>query len=202
MNIHELRKQVEQIKGKRNTIKKLLDKNKTTINQLEVDVGDASVALELIHKAAIQTQSALKFNIETPVTTALSKILDDPYVFELVFDIKRDRTSCDLLFTREGQSIKPKDGSGGTALDIASIALRVAMFQIASKKSSPVFILDEIFKHVSEDKRVFTGEFIKTLCDKLGLQFIMISHDQKHLVSHADRTFSVSMQNKVSNVSY
>jgi DNA repair exonuclease SbcCD ATPase subunit len=201
MDIKNIRNKIEQIKGRRDSAKERLTHYEETVKTLKDDISNAEKALELIHKASLQTQSALKFNIETPVTTALSTILEEPYKLDLVFDIKRDRTSCQLLFTRDGYSVEPKEASGGTALDIASVALRIAMHQIASKKSDNVFILDEVFKHVSQDRRLYTGELIKTLCDKLGAQFIMISHDQQHLVSHADKTFTVSMKNGISKVS-
>jgi len=200
MDSTHLRHKIERLKGKRETLLHLLQKNEEALVKIKDEEIASEQALEFLQKVAIETQSSLKYNIETPVTSALAAVLEEPYEFKIDFDIKRGRTDCKLLFSRDGNTVTPKDSSGGTALDVAAFALRIALWSIAVDKTRPVMILDECFKHVSEDLRAKTGAFVKKLSEAMGIQFILVSHDQKNLVSNADKVFHVKLKNRISTV--
>lgn len=199
MDVNSLVEKYQKIVGRKEAIENSLRQKEDELSLILSHKTNAEYALEIIQKVALETQSSLKYNIEAPVTAALEAILDEPYEFKLNFDIKRNKTECALKFSRNGLEVTPKDASGGTALDIASIALRIALHSIAVNKTKPIFILDESTKHVSADKREAVSTLIKELSDKLGIQFIIVSHDEK-LTASADSVFRVTLRNGVSSI--
>lgn len=199
MDVDTIVNSYQRIIGRKEAIEASLTSKKMELEDISNKIIGGEMALEIIQKVALETQSALKYNIEAPVTIALESILDEPYEFKLNFDIKRNKTECALKFSRNGNEITPKDSSGGTALDIASFALRLALYSVSFNKTMPVFLLDEFTKHVSVDKREMVSAFVKELADKLDYQFITISHDEK-LTSSADNVIRVSMRDGVSSI--
>jgi len=199
MDVNSLVEKYQKIVGRKEAVENSLRQKEDELSLILSHKTNAEYALEIIQKVALETQSSLKYNIEAPVTAALEAILDEPYEFKLNFDIKRNKTECALKFSRNGSEVTPKDASGGTALDIASLALRIALHSIAVNKTEPMFILDESTKHVSADKREAVSTLIKELSDKLGIQFIIVSHDEK-LTASADSVFRVALRNGVSSI--
>lgn len=124
---------------------------------------------------------------------------EDPYKLTMEFVDRRDKNECDLRFERQGNLMKPLDSSGVGAIDVASFALRIAAWSIQFPKSRPVIILDEPFKFLDKSKHGRAFEMLKELSLKLGLQFIIVTHEEG-LTENADRIFKVSNTKRTSKV--
>lgn len=101
---------------------------------------------DLIVETSNKVQLDVAERISSIVSLALSSTGFD-YSFVIKFVQRRGTTEADLLFVKDGEELNPLTCSGGGALDIASFALRIAIWSL--NKKSPVFILDEPFKHLS-----------------------------------------------------
>jgi len=66
-------------------------------------------------------------------------------------------------------------------------------------KKRNVIILDEPLRFLSEDKQERASQMIKELSDRLGIQFIIVTHNAT-LAGYADKVFRVRMRNKKSVV--
>jgi len=150
----------------------------------------------LMQQAAKETQSLLEHEISNIVTLAIQSVFDEPYEFIARFVERRNKTECDLLFLLEGQEVDPMESSGGGLLDVASLALRIAFWNL--NRTSPVFILDEPLKWLSVDMHHKASAMFKMLSDKLGIQFIIVSH-LEDLKESADRVFTVK-KGKIASV--
>ena len=147
----------------------------------------------LFQKAAEMTQKQLEFHISGLVSTALAAVWDDPYEFKVEFIQRRGKTEADLWLIRNGSKIKPLDASGGGVVDILSIALRMAFWSL-TKETRPLLILDEPFKHLSNNLQSKASAMLRMISKKLKLQILMISHIEE-LVANADRVFWARLQN-------
>ena len=107
------------------------------------------------------------------------------------FEIKRSQTEAQCWFVRNGERIRPMDAAGGGAVDIASFALRVTLWSLG--KTAPVIVLDEPVKFVSRDLQSRAGLMMRELSERLGLQFIIVSHDPD-IIEGAHRTFRAQMK--------
>ncbi len=123
------------------------------------------------------------------VSSALAAVFpNNPYKFVVNFEQRRNTTECDLLFERNGQTMKPLYDSGLGAADIASTALRISYW--SSGESRPIIIIDEPCKNLSLTYRAAAAAMFSELCKKLNLQMIVITHipefrkgcDKMHLV--------------------
>jgi len=132
-------------------------------------------ALEIIQKLALETQEQLTFHITDMVNFAVSQIpFQAAYTFEAKFLIKNNKPACEFFYVRDGQKMQPKFDSGGL-LDVVSLALRLSLWSLKKGKKSNIFILDEPFKHLSDDLLPYACDMLRVLTDKLQLQVILIT---------------------------
>lgn len=191
------RLKLERERGYRDTLV-----NRQTVHQQKLtDVDNtliyAEEALAFIQQVAKATQGQVKVHIEDIVTMALETIMDNPYKLELDFVLRRNKTECDIYFVRNGRRIKPIDESGGGAVDIASFASRIALWSLSS--SDNVLVFDEPFKFVSKQYQAKVAELLNKLSDKLGLQIIMVSHNDNY-IQQADKIIEVYKDNETSKI--
>lgn len=169
------------------------EKAKSCVRGLEL----ARKAKLIVQTVAEDTQNRVKYHISNTVTTALSTVFPDPYVFKLNFVKKRGRTEGELRFEKDGYEYVPVDDSGGGVLDIASFALRLAMWGLEG--SSQVVLLDEPSKHLSEKYQDRYCDLLRALQNDLNIQFIIITHIEK-LKASADTLVTVANGKIASNI--
>lgn len=152
--------------------------------------SDAKEARVLLQKVARITQSSIEYHISNIVSSALLSVFGpDAYEFKARFEERRNKTECDLLFIRNEEELDPMEDSEGGALDIASFALRIAIWCI--KKTAPIFFLDEPGKHTSAIYQDKSSQMVKMISEKLGIQFIIITH-QLLMAEYADTVFKLN----------
>lgn len=172
----------------------------TAINKREYlieEVANVSLARNIFQIVGSRTQATLEYHISNIVTLALHSVFDNPPSFKVKFEMRRNKTECDLLFEEQGQEYKPIDASGGGVLDVVSFALRIAFWSI--RKNRPTLILDEPFRNVSPDLQSKVSEMIKTISDKLHIQILMVSHAED-INQAADKTFVCTKTNNISEL--
>ena len=189
-SINALRQTLEQRKGQRAQIKKSIKEMKNQIKVLKQQLANHEKAREIIREVGLITQQQLQVHISDIVSLALEAVFPDPYTLEVDFTERRNRTECDLFFSRKGERIDPITASGGGAVDVASFALRVASWSMAIPHSRNTLILDEPFRYLSTELLPQAGEMLKQLAEELGLQIIMVTHSEE-LMENADKTFEV-----------
>ena len=152
----------------------LLDKQKNTQEDLD-GKKERQKGLEkaqvFLQKVAQDTQGQLRYYVKDIVQLALDTCFPGEYEFDLVYEIKRGKTEAKLLFLSGEEEIDPLDASGGGVVDIAAFALRIAQWTLGSTRNT--IILDEPFKHLSDDLQPLGAEVLKQLSDKLKIQFIL-----------------------------
>lgn len=166
---------------------KLLDTQKQ-LEKAEQDYQNALKAREIINIVAKDTQQQLEMRITNIVSMALAAVFPDPYQFKLVFNERRNQTEADLLLVRDGEELSPVEGAGGGVLDVVSFALRIAVLLMSNYRR--IIILDEPFRHLSADLQPKASEMMKMLSDKLGIQFIMVSHEEG-IIDCADNIITI-----------
>ena len=146
---------------------------------------------ERLRDLAIETANHVQIDVAERISSIVSAALSltgFDYEFKVQFVQRRGTTEADLLFVKDGEELHPLSCSGGGALDIASFALRIALWSL--NKSSPVFILDEPFKFLSLDLQENAGNMLHALAERFGLQIIMVSHNER-IIAGADNLITV-----------
>lgn len=154
----------------------------------------ARVILQIV---AANMQKTLEFHIANVVTMALASVFDDPYEFKVQFETRRNQTEVDFFFLRNGNEIEPIDNSGCGAIDVAALALRMAVWNISNSRA--LLILDEPMKFLSRDMQSRCSALLSDLSKQLDIQLLMVTHISE-LIEQADRIFQVKLVNGVSKI--
>jgi len=193
--IQDLRNALERKKGKRDQIEISIETLSEKISETSRDLRRHEEARIILQTVGLETQKQLQYHISDITSLALEAVFPDPYELVAEFVERRNKTECDLYFTRRNSRTDPMDASGGGAVDIAAFALRIASWSMKNPKRRNVIILDEPMKNLSQDLQERGSQMIKELSTKLGLQFIIVTHEET-LTEHADKVFHVRQSKK------
>lgn len=176
-------------KAEKVLLTEIVEKNSTKLLSMKDRLDKLQKTGILLRTVGTETLKNLEFHISNLVTMALKAV--NPKFPKLVmeFNIRRNQTECDIEFEDElGNRSNPIGSSGGGVLDVASFGLRTAFWAI--RKNRPVMLLDEPFKFLSPGLHRKAGEMVKKISDKLGIQFIMVSHSTT-INEVADKVFEI-----------
>jgi DNA repair exonuclease SbcCD ATPase subunit len=199
MTTKEIRSRLERLKGSREQIKKDIRSNEESLKSDKRELIRYEQAKEVLREVGIKTQQQLQYHISDITSLALEAVFPDPYKLEVEFIQRRNKTECDIYFSRAENRVDPISASGGGAVDIAAFALRIASWSLERPHSRATIILDEPMRFVSEGLRDQASRMIKEVSQKLGVQFIIITHEPK-LAAYADKVFEVRNKKGVSRV--
>jgi DNA repair exonuclease SbcCD ATPase subunit len=197
--IQSLRTHLDQQKGRRSQIERHLDDLNNRVRDARRGLHRHEQAREIIREVGLRTQQQLQVHISDITSLALEAVFDDPYELVVEFVQRRNKTECDLYFQRDGQRVDPISASGGGAVDVAAFALRIAAWSMQTPRSRNTIILDEPLRFLSEDLQEQASRMIKELSERLGIQFVIITHEET-LAQHADKTFEVRLRKGVSRI--
>ena len=184
----------------RNSVNKLIVKYNMLQDNIEEATGkyDEYFTTLKSYDAAITVLQALagnlQNNVKDKIISIVQKALDATLpgmFFDIEFVTRRDKTECDLICADAyGNRQDILNGYGGGLKQIISFALRVAVWSL-DKEASPVILLDEPMTFVSEGMRQMSADLITTLSKDLGIQFIVVSHEQE-ILNAGTRTYKVT----------
>lgn len=201
-DIRELRSAIERKAGERDSLTRLRVEAVATLTAAETRLAAIEEARLILQTVAQKTQEGIVFHISEIVTAALDAVFeDDAYTFKIEFVQRRGKTEADVFFERDGNRVDPLTASGGGCVDVASFALRVALWSLLrrAKGVADTIVLDEPFRFLSRALQPKAGAMLKMLSEKLNVQFLFVTHVQD-LVDSADRVFRVEKQGKYSKV--
>lgn len=201
MGLNDLRQKLERKKGSQIQLQTDLQTAKSEEETISNEIINTEAAQAIIQIVAQKTQEELEYRLSEIVSLALSAVFDDPYKLKVNFVIRRGKTECDLLFEKNGEIFDPLTSSGGGAIDIAAMALRVAIWTLTQPQTRNVLILDEPFRFLSREYQMKASIMLSELSKKLrpNLQIIMVSHSES-LIEGADKVFQVTIKKEVSQI--
>ena len=157
-------------------------------------LGVAREATIFLEEIANSRRGSMKKKIEDVVSEALRLIYGPDYKVELTYGVKNNRSSLDIEMVRTtkdlGEVRRELGGFGGGMADTISVPLRL-MVLLGSKQVARICVLDESWKHMDTVRIETVAEFLKALCDRLGMQVIIGTHHDA-VKEIADRVYLVS----------
>ena len=192
-NITLLRNKLEQQKGAKAQLEKSLSDLHLSLQNKKRSLIRHEQAREIIREVGIKTQEQLAFHISDITSLSLESVFDNPYTLQTNFVQRRNKTECDLYFVRDENKVDPLTASGVGAVDVASFALRIASWSMMQPRTRNTIILDEPFRYLSENYQEQASKMVKEISEKLGIQFLIITHEEV-LTTYADRVFQVSIR--------
>ena len=199
-SIKNIQNKIQYKKGQCAQIQKSIDTLSYTIKHDKRTLHQHEKALEIVKYVGLNMQKQLEYHLSTQVSLAMEAIFDEPYKLKVNFIEKRGKTEVELLFVKRDLEFPPIGSAGGGAIDIASLALRIAYWSMRQDtKVRPLLLLDEPFSRLKgEDANKRALAIVQEISQKLGLQIITVSDERmprEDIISNADKVFHVS-QNK------
>lgn len=191
MDISFCEKKINQASGQVSLLAKNLDEKKKEEKKLCQYKIDLEIAQTFLQEVAKKTQEQLRFHITDIVQLALDTCFPNRYTFDVVFEIKRGKTEAKLVFVSEGEETDIMEAAGGGLVDLSALALRIVSWSLG--QTDDVLILDEPFKHLSEDLQPLAAEVLAEVSKELKLQFIIITH-RPEITDIADKIFDVKLR--------
>lgn len=142
------------------------------------EAQEAEDARAILQTAAQLVQQRAHARIAGTVGRCLSAVFDEPYKFDITFEQRRGKTEALLTFERGGYTVDPMSQAGGGVVDVCSFALRLAGLLASRPAKRRLLVLDEPMRCLSKEYRPAAKQLIETLAAELGVQFIIITHDQ------------------------
>lgn len=199
-NIAELKRTLAERRGKLDYLMRERDRVRVLRERAGAARVDAEEAQRIIQHVAQLTQQQLEYHVSELVTLALAAVFPDPYALRLEFKLKRGQSEAHLQLARGGLLLgNPTAESGGGVVDVVAFALRVSLWSLAHPRTRPTLVLDEPLRFLSRDLQAKAAAMIRELSRRLGLQFLVVTHEQS-LLGAADKVFRVTIQGGVSQI--
>lgn len=170
------RERINEVLGRYNHLKKRMVEEQEALKQAQANLLARRDALDLAQSVGQTLQEYVHRQIAAVVSKCLEAVFVEPYQFQIIFERKRGKTDARLVFIRDGQEIDPTSASGGGVVDVASFALRTACLLLVRPSARRVLVLDEPFKHLSDNYIPAVRELMQWLSEDMKIQFIMVTH--------------------------
>lgn len=176
MTLEEIRTATSKAQGSRLHLSEALASRELQIARSLEDTAAFEDVQRLIQETAQEVQEGIRFHIQDIVQHALDAIFGDTYKFLVEFTVSRGRTEARLLVEKGGNVMDDlMEDEGGTLVQIVAMALRIAVWTLAPTDN--VLIFDEPGNQVSAQYKPVFAEIIRGLSQRLGIQILMVSHD-------------------------
>lgn len=181
-----------------------LEENRKALTECQDNDIVYNQSKTVINDILLKTRDeALKF-IEDIVTVALQEVFTNKKL-KLKFQLKTDgaKTSVQAFIDEDGFLFSLDGPRGGGLKDLISIAILICVRTIVKPPIELPLLLDESFKflHSTEqcNYRANGFKFLKTICEKLDSQIIIITGDiVPEALQVADNVLTVKTKNKQS----
>lgn len=196
--LSKYRSYIDQKKGVRKRCIEEIQSLRNRKADAKTNLDEIMEAQRIIQLVAKETQDEIVFHITEIGTLALNSIFDSNYEFVLNFIEKNNKTCAEILFKHGNKLRRPINSSGFGAINIASFALRSALWNL--NRTRNVIIVDEPFRDLKGGNYPSkAGKLVSLLSKKMNLQIILVSHT-KEIIDYADRVFIVDKVNGISKV--
>lgn len=141
--------------------------------ELEDACGEAG---RLLARFADERQGRVVEAIESVTSAGLSSVFAEPMQLHLRQTVRARRVEIDVtVSTQDGLETPILEARGGGLAAVASFLLRVTVL-LLTNGARRLIVADESFAHLSAEYIPRMAEFLAELCERTGLQIILVTH--------------------------
>jgi DNA repair exonuclease SbcCD ATPase subunit len=188
----DLQQSLSSLRGQKALLLTQVETRKKLLEDLTHKREIYSKSIEIFTLIQEVTQQQIKEGFEKIVTFALQYVFGEEYKFQLYFERRGNLQECNFKFIDpKGTEITdPMEALGGGVLDVASIALRIALLELHKPKNTSFLALDEPTRNVSAQFIPKCGQFFKEINRKIKRQIIVVTH-QEALMEKSDTQIKI-----------
>lgn len=197
-SVPALRASVERAKVLRDVAASDLKRVTADVTRL-TDEGTMLVAVETFIRQMIDREVNIGvMAVEQLQTEGLQAVFDDQNIsVRADVEVQRGKVSVDLVTVQKyGNGVEieglANDSFGGSVSTVQSVLLRLIIMMRWGLH--PVLLLDESLPAFDSNYVTNMGKFLSTLCKRLGVDILMISHDPS-MIDAADHAYRIVTHN-------
>lgn len=164
------------------------------INEHNAHLSDLKLIETFLTRFADERQAQVYKQIEHTVSEGLLAVFDEDIKLEVsnkVVGARSETVFTVVSNTEEGElRTSIMDARGGGVAAIVGFLIQ-AVLVLLTPNLRPILFLDETFRNVSEEFQSPLGEFIKDLCERTGLQVVLVTH-QPTIAEFSDSWYAFS----------
>ena len=165
----------------------------------EVALHDQALAAfdQLVERWRVRTEE----RVSSLITHGLAAVFsDDSISVSVETTTKRDTAHMRFLLRQGGIELGNLiDGTGGSIVSVFSFLFRVVVTMHEQPPLRRVMLMDETFRMIAPDHMPALGSLLRELSDRLGFQFVLVSHEQE-LLDAADVVIEVTKHGDTASV--
>lgn len=187
-NIESIRRRLDLILQQKKQVESKLNDRKERFHALEEEYKNNQDSLKVLVEIGKAFRIMSMGKIEELVESSLRGVFEREYGFKVKMEEKRGQVETSFNVKDNGVELDPAFCTGGGLVDVIAMSLRSVLWRLKKQKTAPVMILDEPFRMLSEGFLPNAAALIKELSRKLGVQFIIVTHEPS-FAHAADKTF-------------
>lgn len=198
------RSRVDKLTGKQETLDEQLANAWQALQLSQIDIADWQKVQALFGKVSEYAREQLKVRVEHTVTAALQAIFEDSRLeFRIELKTVGGKPAAEWqVVSSYGETTvaaNPEDARGGGICDVVSLALRLALMELARPKPQGPVFLDEPGKMISAEYVPNLAEFLKQYGARTNRQIVLVTHHEA-LANAADVAYRVEQRDGISEV--
>ena len=166
------------MRGQASVVQTELDNARMALAKSEMDEAKLRKVLVLLRSVAGASRDHVVKTIVPLGQMALADVFGPDHRFEIEFNVTEKGTGMARILTGVGDALgSPLATDGASAAEvICDAVLRPLVVALQHPPLSRTIILDEPFAGVDPQNLPRLAWFLRTLCDELGMQFILTTH--------------------------
>jgi ABC-type glutathione transport system ATPase component len=190
-----VRSRLDRVLGRRDELRARLARSQAEVARLEAEEEVADLASGVIRTLIDNEVSASVKAVEELLTEGLQVVFDDQDLsVRADVDVQRGKVSVDFVTVQkhpngtvtEGLS---RESNGGAVTTVQSILLRIIVAKRRGLRS--VIFMDETLPAFDSKYVVNMAAFVKTLCERLGVDILLVCHHQPAMEEAADTAYRI-----------
>jgi DNA repair exonuclease SbcCD ATPase subunit len=146
------------------------------------------------------SREKIKWKLENIVNSALNCIYQDKIIkFKILPNKTKRGLQYDVYVETNGSLTPITDAKGGGVMDVVAISLKIAFLRLYRNHTRQVMILDEPFKYLDDQRIHLAVEWLKTISEKMGIQFLIVSHEDA-IIQNSNKVYMVKQINGKSEI--
>lgn len=183
---------ISTLEGQRSMVEGTQKRLGSEIGQLNQRISDLKILETYLAQFADERQLKVYQQIEMTVTEGLQSVFGEDIHLEITNKMvgARSETVFSLVSQTEEGELRTSimDSRGGGVAAIVGFLIQ-AVLVLLTPELRPIIFLDEAFRAVSSDYQIPLGEFISDLCERTGLQVVLVTHNAE-IVQTADVVYA------------
>ena len=184
-----LRGSLEQKVAIRDSLVKRVENSRQLATEAEYMVSVCDQAMQFLAQFADERQEQVLHTIEAIASVGLSQIFNEPMELKIEQVTRARRVEMDIRVKTGTLETPILEARGGGLAAVAGFLLRASIV-LLTPQARKILILDEVFAMLSEDYVPRVAEFLHELCEKTGLQIILVTH-QEEFAEAADKVLKI-----------